>query len=358
MQFAFSITQLPLWAAAATTAVAAVFLALRHLERRHEERLHRFVEAGLAGRLLPAYTLRVRRPLFWLTLLGVIFLILAFAQPHWGRKWSPVTRTSRDILVLLDVSCSMTAENPAPSRLDRARQKIESLLESCPADRFGLVIFSGEAAYMCPLTLDQGYFRSIMDAVNADTLSLEGSDLAAAMIEAREAFEADAQRFGGQENNSRTVLLISDGEQTASDAVEEAKRIGKVAAIYTLGIGDPAGAVVAFPQWMRQYVQIPDNELTHLSKLDEETLTKIALAGNGAYVRITPDNADIEFIRGELENIRGKTASDTLRFQMVNRYRWPLAAAWVCFAAEGLWLSLLPWMRRRRLRRAEGAAHV
>ena len=102
---------------------------------------------------------------------------------------------------------------------------------------------------------------------------------------------------------------------------------------------------------------VPDNELTHVSKLDEDTLTKIALRAT-ARMWISPDNADIDFIRGELENIRGKTASDTLRFQMVNRYRWPLAAAWACFAAEGLWLSLLPWVRRRRLRRLEGSAHA
>ncbi|NLV45387.1 MAG: VWA domain-containing protein [Candidatus Hydrogenedentes bacterium] len=358
MRFAFPIAQLPLWAAAAAAAAVAAFLVLRFLERRHEKRLCLFVDASLADRLLPAYTLRARRPLAWLTLLGILFLLLAFAQPHWGKKWAPVTRTSRDILVLLDVSSSMTAENPPPTRLDRARQKIESLLESCPADRFGLVTFSGEAAYMCPLTLDQGYFRSILDAVNADTLSVEGSDLAAAMIEARDAFEEDAKRFGGNENNNRIVLIISDGEQTASDAVAEAKRISNNAVIYTLGIGDPQGSVVEFPTWMRKYVSLPDNELTHISKLDEETLSQIALAGNGAYVRITPDNADINFIRGEFDAIQGKTSSDTLRFRLINRYRWPLAAAWCCFAAEGLWLSILPWVRKRRLRRMEGTTHA
>ncbi|OQC04619.1 MAG: von Willebrand factor type A domain protein [Candidatus Hydrogenedentes bacterium ADurb.Bin101] len=358
MQFAFPIAQTPLWAAVAAGALAGAFLLLRLLERRHEGRLHVFVEASLVGRLMPAYTLRARRPLFWLTLAGVLFLLLAAAQPHWGKKWTPITKTSRDILVLLDVSCSMTAQNPPPTRLDRARQKIESLLEKCPADRFGLIVFSGEAACMCPLTLDQGYFRSILDAVNADTLSMEGSDLASALLEAHDAFEADAQRFGGSENNNRIVLVLSDGEETASDAVETAKKIGALGSIYTLGIGDPQGVVIEFPEWMRQYVRMPDEKLTHISKLDEETLTKIAIAGNGAYVRITPDNADINFIHGEFENVHGKTASDTMRFRLVNRYRWPLVAAWVCFAAEGLWLGLLPWIRRRRLKRMEVPAHA
>ena len=194
MQFVFPIAQLPLWAAVAAGVVFGVFLLLRALERRHERRLYRFVESSLAERLMPAYTLRARRPLLWLILAGILFLLLAAAQPHWGKKWTPITKTSRDILVLLDVSCSMTAQNPPPTRLDRARQKIESLLEKCPADRFGLIVFSGDAACMCPLTLDQGYFRSILDAVNADTLSMEGSDLSAALIEAHDTFGADARR--------------------------------------------------------------------------------------------------------------------------------------------------------------------
>ena len=75
-------------------------------------------------------------------------------------------------------------------------------------------------------------------------------------------------------------------------------------------------------------------------------------------MRITPDNADINFIHGEFESVRGKTTSDTVRFRLVNRYRWPLAAAWVCFAVEGLWLSILPWVRRRRLKRMENPAHA
>lgn len=358
MQFGFPIAQLPIWTAGAATTLLLVFVALRLLERRHEQRLYRFVALNLAERLLPAYSLRVRRPLFWLTLLGVCMLLLAFAQPHYGKKWVPVTRTSRDVLILLDTSLSMTAENPPPSRLERARQKIESLMAKCPADRFGLVVFAGEAVTMCPLTLDHGYFKSILDAVTTDTLSVEGSDLSAALLEAHDAFEADAQRFGRNEFNNRVVLLISDGEQTAGDVLSTAQRISANATIYALGIGDPQGAVVTFPEWMRRYVRISDEKLTHISKLDEETLKQIALTGNGAYVRITPDNSDINFIHGEMDHVRGQTASDALRFRMVNRYRWPLAVAWVCFALEGVWLGLLPWLRRWKLRRLECVPHV
>ncbi|HDP35757.1 MAG TPA: VWA domain-containing protein [Candidatus Hydrogenedentes bacterium] len=357
IQFAFPIAYLPFWLGVGVFLMALTYAGLRVLEARREKRLDRFVESGLAQRLLAAYDLRARRPLYWLTLVGTLFLLIALAQPHWGDAWMPVTRTSRDILVVLDVSLSMSAENPPPSRLERARQKIESLLERCPADRVGLVVFAGEAVMMCPLTLDHGYFRAILDAINTDTLSVEGSDLAGALQQALEVFEEDARYFGDNERNNRAMILISDGEETAGEAVATAAEIGKYATIFALGVGDPDGAVITFPAWMRKYVRMADERLTHVSKLDEETLSRIALDGGGAYVRITPDNADVNFIHQELEHIRARTADDTVRYRLVNRYRWPLTAAWLCFAAEGAWLSVLPWLRRRRLKLEEGRVH-
>ncbi len=353
MQFAFPMTQLPVWTTIGVVLMACVFVALRYLERRRVKRLHLFIETTLAPRLFAAYDMRARRPLFWLTVVGAFFLLLAFAQPQWGRRWLPVTRTSRDIFVALDVSLSMNAENPAPSRLERARQKIQSLLDKCPADRFGLIVFAGEAAVMCPLTLDHGYFRTILDAVSTDTLSVEGTDITTALQEALDVFEEDARRYPDQDRDNRAIVLISDGEQTAGDASAMARRIASYARMYTIGIGDPQGAVVTFPAWMRQYVRMPDEKLTRLSKLDEDTLTRISVEGGGAYVRITPDNSDVNFIHQELEHLRGLNASDTMRYRMVNRYRWPLMAAWLCFAAEGVWLSALPWLRKRKLMRQE-----
>ncbi len=354
MRFIFSITQLPLWLGLGAAILLALTVALRLLEARHGKRLDRFVEAGLAQRLLPAYDVRARRPLFWLTLLGAAFLLIAIAQPHWGSAWTPVTRTSRDILIVLDVSLSMSAEDYPPSRLERARQKVQSLMERCPADRFGLVAFSGESVMLSPLTLDHGYLRAILNAVDTDTLSVEGTDISGALNLALEVFEEDAQQFNDLGKGDRAVVLISDGEQTVGDAVATAERISEYATIFAIGIGDPEGTVITFPSWMRRYVRIPDEKMTHISKLDEETLSRIATVGGGAYVRITPDNSDVAFIHEELEHIRARATEDEVRYRLVNRYRWPLAVAWACFAAEGVWLAVLPWKRRRKMRQMTG----
>lgn len=350
MQFSFPIQQWPVWTGLALVILGCCGIVLHLLERRRAKRLHRFVEWNLAEQLMPGWTPDRRKPLFWLFFAGLLFVLIAAAGPRWGKKWLPVTRVSRDVLVLLDVSLSMEAENPPPTRLIRARQKIESLLERSPADRFGLVAFSGEAATLCPLTLDHGYFRSVLDAVNTNTLSTEGSDISAALKEALDVFEEDARRFGEDDGGERVVLILSDGEETAGDAHALAKKISAYARIYTVGIGDPEGAVVTFPAWLRQYVRVPDDQLTRLSKLDEENLSKLATNNGGAYVRITPDNSDVEFILQELKQLRSKATSGELRFQMTDHYRWPLMIAWLCFFVEGLWLLLLAPMRKRRMR--------
>ena len=129
IEFAFSTGQAPLYCGMALVVLAAAILGLRWSDRRRRARLTALIDASLAPRLLEGYDERVRRPLTWLAILGLVALLLAFAQPRWGRSWVNVARESRDILVLLDTSESMNAQNPLPTRLERARQNIHSLLE-------------------------------------------------------------------------------------------------------------------------------------------------------------------------------------------------------------------------------------
>src|SRR5690606_517243 len=146
---------------------------------------------------------------------------------HWGQSWVNIERGSRDVLILLDTSESMNAANPLPSRLDRARQKIEAMLASNPADRFGLIAFSGAAALQCPLTLDHGYFRSVLSAVGTDVLSEEGTDITEALRTAIAVYEDDIALTGEENRHGRAIMLISDGEQVSGDAVSIAAEIGR-----------------------------------------------------------------------------------------------------------------------------------
>lgn len=350
--FIFPLRQLHWWLGTAVVVLALIVIGLKVLEKRRQNRLERFVDITLAPRLILGYSDRVRRPLFWLTVLGAVALILTFFQPHWGQSWQTVSRQSHDIVICLDTSESMRAANPLPTRMERAKQKILSLVDRSPGDRFALVAFSGAPALQCPLTHDHGYFKTILNVIDTDTVSKEGTDIASAIKEAQKVFEEDTQAWSVVDKNSRAILLISDGEQVSGDAVKEAEAVSKYANVYVIGIGDPHGAEITLPDWMTQYARMSVPAKPHLSKLDEENLQKIALNGGGAYSRSTPDNTDIDWIYDIIQKMSAYSISSDVRMRLVNRYQWPLAIAIFCFAGEGLWLAVMPWLRRRRLKYA------
>ena len=349
--FAFPLRQLHWWLGLAIVVLAVIVVVLRALEKRRQGRLTRFVQAELAPRLLAGYDASIRRPLFWLTVLGFASLALTFAQPHWGQAWQKVSQQSHDIIVCLDTSESMRAANPLPSRLERAKQKILSLLERAPGDRFALVAFSGGAALQCPLTHDHGYFKAVLKAVDTDTISLEGTDIAEAIEEAVKVFRDESEESGIIEKDTRAILLISDGEQVSGDAVSQAEDASDFARVYVIGVGDPHGAEIKRPELMGRRGGGQGVAATHHSRLDEETLSKVAIAGDGGYVRSMPDNSDIGQIRDHIEQLAAYSASSELRLRLVNRYQWPLALAVFLFAAEGLWLVIMPYVRAWRLRK-------
>jgi Ca-activated chloride channel family protein len=351
MTFAFPMKFLLLWIVVTTLAIVALVLTLRMLERRHARRVQVFVDAKLAPRLLGGYHARIRRPLLWLTAIGFAAMALTFAQPHWGSAWLDVRKQSRDIMIVLDTSESMNATNPLPTRLERAKQKISALLEMAPGDRFGIVAYSGNAALQCPLTLDHGYVRAVLNAMNTNVVSEEGTNIAAALSEAVRVFEQEDRESGTSGKSARAILLISDGEQVSGDALAAAEKASEYARIYVIGIGNPEGSQIRMPEYMNRLSRSPNRESIHISKLDEEMLMRVAVGGNGVYARSRADRRDIEDIFNRFDALATRDIAGDIRLQTVNRFQWPLALAIACFAAEGVWIAAMPWWRRRSVRR-------
>ncbi len=356
--FAFPMRYLHWWIIATIAMLVLVYFALRVFERRRRQRLDRMVEAHLAPKLTLGLDAKTRRPLWILPLLGLFLMSLALAQPHWGASWRNITKQSRDVLICLDTSESMRAatvsntQHAMPSRLERAKMKIASLLDMGAGDRFGLIAFSGDAQLVSPLTIDHGYFRSVLNSVTTQTLSEEGTDIAEALMEAVRTFQEEDEATSSFSREHRAILLISDGEQVSGDALKAAETAAEYARVYVVGVGDPEGDLVEVPQWLTGPGTSTYGEARHLSRLDEETLTKIGLTGKGGYIRSTADNSDIATIFGLMEDLASRTTSSDIRQRLVNRYQWPLALALCCFMGEGIWLVMMPWMRRRRLARA------
>ena len=214
-----------------------------------------------------------------------VFLLFALTRPQWGYQWEEINQEGVDIIVALDVSRSMLAEDIKPNRLERAKRKISDLLGMLRGDRVGLVAFAGTSFVQCPLTLDYSAVRIFLDAIDTDLIPVQGTDIGEALRKSTKAFRT-------QENKSKAIILITDGEdQTgqAMKAAEEAKKAG--VKIFTIGIGKEIGAPLPNPNMVSGFLKNENGDVI-ITKLNESILQKISLMTGGSYVRsVTGDIA-------------------------------------------------------------------
>ncbi|MFP4171524.1 MAG: VWA domain-containing protein [Candidatus Hydrogenedentota bacterium] len=352
--FAFPTHQLPLWVFIMASSLALIWLALRILENYRGERINQFVHGTLAPRLQAGADGRARKPLRWFTLAGCAFLAIALAQPHWGESRVDVQRRSRDILVILDISPSMLAEDAPPTRLEMARRKALMLMDRFPGDRFGFIVISGGAERLSPLSHDHGYARAVLRSIDSGIIGFAGTDLEAGLNKAAETFQAEAEHTGPHSRHSRAVVVLSDGEEVSGDVVDAARDLSELAAVYALGIGTTRGVAVEAPPWLRRDLPLSAPG-THHTRLEEDGLIQAANAGGGSYIRGSHDSWDLDQLESGLTGHATRVLSDEQRIEEVNRYQWPLGLGLLCFAAEGFWLVLLPAFRQRNLAREHAA---
>ncbi len=341
MYFVFPWKYLPIWIITTLVVIGVITISLFWLEKRRNAKIQKFAEISLTERLIQGVRPWLRKVTIFTVVIGFFFIILTLAQPHWGASWEKTQKLSRDILLMIDTSESMLADDLPPNRLERARQKAYLLMERCPGDRFGIIAFSGESALVCPLTLDHGYVKTILRSLNTDMLSKEGTDISEAFNEVEQVFKEDIEKSGKEDKYARAVVVISDGEDLSETAEKRAENLGEKVFLIVVGMATPQGAEIKFPEWMKRYVKTSNIKLTHKSVLDEEKLKQIAVKGKGFYVRTTMDDTDINMMLSELEKIRMFYQTDSLRYQKVNRYRWPLLIACILFICETvIWIIL------------------
>jgi len=240
--------------------------------------LRKFASPELIVRLAPQDT-QSRQIFKWVLLtLFYLFGVIALTRPQFGVKMELVERKGVDIMVALDISKSMLAEDVAPSRLERAKFEIARFIDLLKGDRVGLIVFAGESFVQCPLTLDYGAAKMFLASVNTDWVQFQGTDIADAIGQAVEGFKTKS-------NKSRVLIMLSDGEEHQGDAVEAAK---KAAAdnvkMYTVGLGSESGVPIPVSKDKTNVVYKKDNEGNLvMTRLNPLMLEKIAIAGNGKY---------------------------------------------------------------------------
>ncbi len=200
--------------------------------------LARFAELRLLEKLMPAALFSRQAAKGTLLIFFFVFLVCALVRPRFGVKMEMFERRGIDLMVALDISESMLAQDIAPNRLDRAKHEIAKLMDLLRGDRVGLIVFAGESFVQCPLTLDYGAAKMFLDAVSTGWVQIQGTALAEAIDQAREAFNSKAHKH-------KVLVLISDGEDHEGSAVDAAKKAaGEGVIIYTVGVGSESGVPI------------------------------------------------------------------------------------------------------------------
>ncbi|HKY32340.1 MAG TPA: VWA domain-containing protein [Candidatus Polarisedimenticolia bacterium] len=320
-----------LWLLLLVPALAA-WLALGLARRRRA--LLAFAERPLAERLVrgaPPVVLAIKAGL----LTGAsVFLLLAAARPQWGTTSEQVRRQGVDVLIGIDVSESMLAEDIAPSRLRKAQEEVSRLLDRLGGDRVGLMAFAGSAGVVCPLTLDYNAVRVFLDSMSPGMLSHPGSSLSQAVSVGAGAFQAEQRQH-------KVLILFTDGEDQIDEA--EVEKVATEAAsqgliVHAVGTGTPGGAPI--PQ------RDKDGEITGYKKdgqgrvvttrLNDALLVRLAEISGGLYLPASAGEEEVDRLAETIAGMDKKELQARLTTTYEERFQVPLAVGLALLLAETL----------------------
>jgi len=298
--------------------------------RRKKKILERFGDMLLLLKNSPQISFARQGGKAAMLIAGVLFLVVTLSQLQCGTHMEMMKREGIDLIIAIDVSNSMLAEDMKPSRISKARQEVRGIIERLQGDRIGLVAFAGEAFVQCPLTLDYSAAEMFLDVIDVGLIPQQGTAIGSAISKATEAFER-------HERKHKVLVLLTDGEDHNTDpetAAEEARKQG--VKIYTIGIGSPLGEPI--PVVDRQGTRVGfkkdrDGEMV-VTKLDDMTLQKIALATGGKFYHATPGEMELDKVYDEIAKLEKKELEGKLMMQYEDRFQYPLILALLFIIGE------------------------
>ena len=296
--------------------------------------LERFGDPETVRGLMPEASPKRVRTKFTIFALALVFIVIGLARPQFGSKLKEVTRTGIEMMLAVDVSTSMLAQDFEPIRLERTKFAIDRLAEKLHEDRIGLIVFAGDAYVQLPITSDYVTARNFARNISPDMVSRQGTALGAAI-------ELASGSFTSGSEGSRVIILISDGENHEDDAMAAAEAAARQGIkIYTIGIGTPEGAPIRIGG---DFIKDEEGKMV-VSKLDEQTLEQIALTTGGGYIRATNRSLGLDEIVQKIGEVEKKQLTESIFEDFSEQYQYPLAV--------GLALLLLDFLipeRRSRL---------
>ncbi|MDP6526050.1 MAG: VWA domain-containing protein [Kiritimatiellia bacterium] len=304
------------------------------LVRSKRARLNAFISPVMQKKLAPGKSGVRAEWQIWLISIGLFLMMISAARPRWGQREETVFTRGRDLLIALDVSRSMLANDVHPDRLRRAKADLMDLIGELGGDRAGLLAFRHKAVLLCPLTTDYAYLRQSLEAVDIDSAPRGETDIGDAIVKAMDAFD-------NEEGSHKAIILISDGEDLTGGATEAARQAAeKGILIFTVGFGATSGSRIPNPDKRGEFYRYKGEDI--VTKLNHDTLNEIAGITGGGYLPVQTAGVSGTTLgtiyRTRIRQVAEQDLEEVLQRRYIERYQVFLLPAF-CLLMAGCFLS-------------------
>ena len=306
---------------------------------RRKRNIKRYGDPELTARLIPSYSSTRSRVIFWISLLAMELMIFALARPRYGKGKTTVTTRGVEMVVALDISNSMLADDIQPNRLEKAKRLIKRLAEQLKGNKIALVVFAGDAYVQLPITDDYISIEMFLESISTNLVSRQGTDIAAAINMASRCFTPN-DKIG------KAIVLITDGENHeggAEEAAKQASESGKK--VFILGIGTAKGGRIPLPGG--NFLRDRDGQVV-VTKLNEEMAMNIAKAGNGMYLQVDNTNEAQKILSDQLDKMTKDETTTDVYTGYNELFLYPVALAFILLLLDLVIVAMADIRNRRK----------
>ncbi len=294
--------------------------------RLRRRRIRRFGDESLVNSLMPSYS----RTKVWVRLslfsIGFFFFVIGLSRPQIGAKLKEHETKGAEIMIALDVSNSMLAEDYSPNRLERAKLAISRLVDKLRDDRIGLIVFAGNSFVQLPITTDYVSAKMFLNSITNESVPVQGTAIG-------EAVNTAVRSFSAQSEKSRAIIIITDGENHEDDPVAAAKQAAELGIrVFAIGVGSPEGKPIPMDG---ELLKDKDGNIV-VTRLDESVLQEVAKAGNGVYVRAGNSEFGLNPIIDDIKRMDDEKYSSIVFEEFDEQFMYFLAIALFFFVLEML----------------------
>lgn len=305
-----------------------------YVQYRYRKIIQKYGEKSLIKMLTPSSSSAMQHFKFILICLILSCLVFALANPQIGSGVEKGKRKGIDIMLCIDVSNSMLAQDYAPNRLEAAKRALLLFVDKLKGDRIGIVVFAGNAFVQLPITSDYAAAKMFISTISPQIISTQGTDIATAIDKAAASMlpakDAKVEEIANQPKTQKVIVVISDGEDHFTEAIDMATSVAKQGMfVYTIGIGNSLGEPIPVRVTAGRTDYKKDAEgNTVITRLNEQTLRQIAQAGNGSYIHANNAHVGFDILQNELDKIEKTEIEEVVFSRYENRYYIPL---WLAF---------------------------